>query len=145
MESMAALQQEVNTLKREILRKDKEQVRTNKLLRSNGTDEKGSKWLEVLSRVNELGTLRCLSNEKDEKGSKWLEVLNRVDKLDTNTSKLEMESQCSFSDLHYPFRASDRQISPRSPKTHYDYEKIRRMQSGRMAKRLLINQSHVSL
>ena len=143
MESMAALQQEVNALKREILRKDKEQVRTNKLLRSNGTDEKGSKWLEVLNRVNELGTPRCMSNEKDEKGSKWLEVLNRVDKLDTN--KLEMESQCSVSVsgaasdtqdgmLHthhrYPFRASDRQISPRSPKTHYDYDKIRRMQAG---------------
>ena len=70
MESMAALQQEVNALKREILRKDKKQVRTNKLLRSNGTDEKGSKWLEV-------------------------------NKLDNN--KLEMESQCSVSDLHYPF------------------------------------------
>ena len=74
MVSMAALQQEVNALKREILRKDKKQVRTNKLLRSNGTDEKGRKWLEVLNRVN---------------------------KLDNN--KLEMESQCSVSDLHYPF------------------------------------------
>ena len=128
MESMAALQQEVNALKREILRKDKELVRTNKLLRSKGTDEKGSKWLEILNRVNELGTPRCMSNEMDEKGSKWLEVLNHVNKLDTN--KLEMESQCSVSDLHYPFRASDGQISPRSPKTHYDYDKIRRMQAG---------------
>ena len=72
-----------------------------------------------------------------------LEVLNRANKLDTN--KLEMESRCSVSVsgaasdtkggmLHtyhrYPFRASDRQISPRSPKTHYDYDEIRRRQSG---------------
>ena len=59
---MEALQQEVNALKREILRKDKEQVRTNKLVRSNGTDEKASKWLEGLNRVNKLGTPTCMSN-----------------------------------------------------------------------------------
>jgi hypothetical protein len=133
MESMAALQQEVNALKREILRKDKELVRRNTLLMRKGIGEKESKWLEPLNRVNELGTPRCRSNERDEKGSKWLEVLNRVNELDTNkldTNKLEMESQCSVSDLHHPFRASDRQISPRFPKTHYNYDKIRRMQAG---------------
>ena len=99
-----------------------------------------------------------MSTEQAEKGNKWLQVLNHLDTNKLDTNKLEMESQFSVSvsgttsewsylpitptyeddtnggmlrtHHHYPFRASDRQISPRSPKTHYNYDKIRRMLAG---------------